>query len=187
MLARSPRVWTPHRAVLRVSGLRNLFHRRGLQRPFADVKSKRPASPRGFAGPCYGVDLLGLVFETRKSSALVIAVWRRVVAKLEWLGCKLLVLLDLRHRHVDVVSSAKCGARVRMAAFWIWHLLLLSMQRVLAKSRVVLHQLQTLGRVTTILGGRVVVDVIFRTHDSNWLSGFGFFGHGKILLSAQAG
>ena len=51
------------------------------------------------------------------------------------------------------------------------------MQRVLAKSRVVLHDLQALGCISLVLGRRVVILAVHCAHDSNNFSGFGFLGH----------
>jgi hypothetical protein len=53
--------------------------------------------------------LLGLVFVAWESPALVVAVWRSAVAKLEWLRVELLALLDLRHDR-DVMRAPKGGS-----------------------------------------------------------------------------
>jgi len=58
-----------------------------------------------------------------------------------------------------------------------WALLFLPMQRVLAKSRVVLHDLQALRSVALVLGRCVVVLSIYCAHNSNDFSGFRFLRH----------
>lgn len=111
------------------------------------------------------------------------------MAKVMGLAADAPVLGDLDHLCAVVSSSLSCSL-VGMSSFWVWHLitprlLLLAMQRVLAQTRVVLHELQSLGRVALVLGRRVVILSVFGTHDSNDFSGFGFLGH--IGLSGPAG
>lgn len=96
-------------------------------------------------------------------------------------AANLLALLNLRHDR-DVVRSALCGALVRVSAFWIRHLLLLSMQRVLAEPGVELHELQPFRGVPLVLCGRVIILVIFRAHDPDDFSCFALLSHGTLNL-----
>jgi hypothetical protein len=100
------------------------------------------------------------------------------VAEEKWLAANLLVHLDLR-KLGDVVRSPLSRSLMRVTSFWIRHLLLLSMQRVLAQPGVVLHQFQPAVGITLVLGGRVVVLTVFGAHDPDNFSRLGFLGHDK--------
>ncbi len=70
------------------------------------------------------VSLIESVFETRKATALVVAVGRSATTENVRLSADLLVHLNLGHDG-HVVGSAKRGALVAMASFWIRHFLFL--------------------------------------------------------------
>ncbi len=108
------------------------------------------------------------------------------MAQEEWLAADLLVHLNLG-QHGDVVGATKCGSRVAVTSFRVWHLLLLSVQRVLSQPRVVLHDFQALGRVSLVLGSRIVVLAVLRANNTDDLSGFGLLCHVVLLCRREAG
>ena len=125
------------------------------------------------------------VLEARKPTTLVVAVWRGGVTELIGLSTDLLVQFDFGHDG-HVVRSAQGRSLVAVAAFWIGHLLLLPVQRVLSKSGVVLHELQARLGIALVFGGRVVVLSVLGTHDPDNLSGFGFLRHGNAFAWVTA-
>lgn len=100
------------------------------------------------------------------------------MAKEEWLAANLLVQLNLR-KLGDVVRSPLSRSLMRVTSFWIRHLLLLSMQRVLAQAGVVLHKFQSPIGIALVFRGRVVVLTVFGAHDPDYFSRLGFLGHDK--------
>ena len=125
-----------------------------------------------------------VVFEPREAAAFIVAVGSSGEAQLVRLASDLLVHFDFRKRG-GVVSSAKRGALVAVASFRIWHLLLLSVEGVLAKSRVVLHDLEALRRVALVLRCRVIVLPVLRADHSDDFSGFRLFCHRVNLVPAS--
>lgn len=119
-----------------------------------------------------------LVFESRESSALVVAVRSGAVVELERLAAHLLVDADFGH-HRNVIRAAECCALVTVTSFRIRHvLLLLPVQRVLAQARVILHKLQALRRVALVLGRRVIVFTVLGAHDADDFACFTLLRHG---------
>lgn len=91
-------------------------------------------------------------------------------------GSLLAVHAYFRHDR-DVVGAALCGSCVAMATFWIRHglLLLLSVDGVLAQSRIVLGQLQPIRRVALVLGGDDKMLAVFGAYQPDDFSNFAFF------------
>jgi hypothetical protein len=91
-----------------------------------------------------------------------------------------------------VVGSSESSALVAVASFWIWHifvllrLFLLSVESVLAKTWIELHQLKSIRRISLVLGSGVIALSVFGTNDTDNFADFALLCHvnprSKIVL-----
>jgi len=91
-----------------------------------------------------------------------------------------------------VVGSSESGALVAVASFWIWHffvllrLFLLSVESVLAKTWIELHQLKSIRRISLVLGSSVIALSVFGANDTDNFADFALLCHvnpqSKIFL-----